>query len=81
MKTKHFIEELERMGLNVSIEDQSISIYLANWLLARVGLYTRFGVSTYLTLHIEPELFSLIYRYTTTPVYKRGDKKEEVEND
>ena len=91
MKTKHFIEEVERQGYLTqqyrkdSSEHDVINIHAVvenmAYIVARVFKTEVNCMLVFNSEHVSPVLFSLLYRYASTPIYKREDKyQEEVEN-
>lgn len=86
MKTKHFIEEVEKRGFEVEVYKYSkdIVIYIEdntnNLIFAKniavIKTHELYGLNVMAPDEIGAEMFSLMYRYVTTPISKREDEKK-----
>lgn len=77
MKTKEFIEKVEKLGYNIEINWPTIYIKCDGCILARVDKARAYTINTKAAFEVKnaEELFDLCVKYAKTPIDERGDKK------
>ena len=86
MKTNHFIKEIKNRGFEVEVDKYSndIVIYIEENTskstlvknIAVIKKHEMYGLNVMSPDEIGAEMFSLMYRYVTTPISKREDEKK-----
>lgn len=77
MKTKEFIEKVEKLGYNIEINWPTIYIKCDGCILARVDKARAYTIDTKAAFEVKnaEELFDLCVEYAKTPIEDREEKK------
>lgn len=77
MKTKEFIEKVEKLGYNIEIDWPTIYIKCDGCILARVDKARAYTINTKAAFEVKnaEELFDLCVKYAKTPIKDREEKK------
>lgn len=78
MKTKEFIEKVEKLGYNIEIDWPTIYIKCDGCILARVDKARAYTIDTKAAFEVKnaEELFDLCVKYAKTPIKDREEKKK-----
>lgn len=78
MKTKEFIEKVEKLGYNIEINWPTIYIKCDGCILARVDKARAYTIDTKAAFEVKnaEELFDLCVKYAKTPIEDREEKKK-----
>lgn len=78
MKTKEFIEKVEKLGYNIEIDWPTIYIKCDGCILARVDKARAYTINTKAAFEVKnaEELFDLCVKYAKTPIKDREEKKK-----
>lgn len=78
MKTKEFIEKVEKLGHNIEIDWLTIYIKCDGCILARVDKARAYTIDTKAAFEVKnaEELFDLCVKYAKTPIEDREEKKK-----
>lgn len=78
MKTKEFIEKVEKLGYNIEIDWPTIYIECDGCILARVDKARAYTINTKAAFEVKnaEELFDLCVKYAKTPIEDREEKKK-----
>lgn len=78
MKTKEFVEKVEKLGYNIEIDWPTIYIKCDGCILARVDKARAYTIDTKAAFEVKnaEELFDLCVKYAKTPIEDREEKKK-----